>query len=263
MGLIKQALQLFEAIDLDELKAKAELMERLDNKYVLDEKNILEFLAEAKKTFLILDINGVRRFSYMSQYFDTVECKTFLDHNQGKRKRIKIRHREYVDSGKNYLEVKLKGRRQITKKFRVDVKPDKILNCGVLSEDLQGFCKDILCSNGYSDDFEYCHPSIAVGYERITLVSIVGEERITIDNKIRFLNAGQPESESVSLNDQRWIVEVKSSTGRSHMDRWMLKKGWRSIALCSKYCMGLNLMRYKNVNNRFSQVLRRRFVEAI
>jgi len=76
-------------------------------------------------------------------------------------------------------------------------------------------------------------------YERITLVAKEGYQRITIDNRICYSEATQ----TLPLNDDRWVVKVKSKTGLTHEDRWMFRHRHRPVKLCSKYSMGINLMK--------------------
>lgn len=247
----------FYPISLKDLKTKAELLHRRDNKYVLSTDKIFLFLQAAQIDFDILEINNFRQFSYYSQYFDSQEFHTHQDHNKGRRKRIKVRYRSYINSDLHFFEVKMKGFRKLTQKYRLSIKPHELLLNGKLHPKLQNFCHNTLKKNDYNI-WKHCFiPSINVYYKRITLVAKGGSERITIDNRVAFSDIDQ--SQLLYLNNERWIVEIKSSTGRTAMDRWMLRSGQRPLAKCSKYGMGINLIKRKGVNNRFSPVLRRFF----
>lgn len=251
---VQAILPTFEGITLDALKKKAELLQRLDNKYVLSTNDIVAFMEYAQAHFQILDIHGLRQFRYSSAYFDSPEYATFRDHNQGRRQRLKVRHREYMDHQRHYFEVKLKGLRGITKKFRTKIEPADIGPEGPNAHLIE-FFNTTLHEFGYPP---WPHPlthSITVFYERITLVAKEGDQRITIDNRIRYSDATQ----TLPLNDDRWVVEVKSKTGLTHEDRWMFRHGRRPVKQCSKYSMGINLMKKPSVNNRFSAVIRREF----
>ena len=120
-------LHTFTPIALDGLKDKAELTSRRDRKYVLSTDCLTRFLEYSRRDFDILEIDGKRQFSYASYYFDSKELHTHQDHNKGRRRRIKVRHRHYVDNDLHYLEVKLKGARNITQKYRMDVNPEELV----------------------------------------------------------------------------------------------------------------------------------------
>ena len=263
---LEQLIQGFNPISLKALKNKAELMARRDNKYVLDSEQILTFLSHAQTEFDILEIDGLNQFHYLSHYYDSAQLRTHLDHNQGRRRRIKIRHRNYMDSGLHYFEIKLKGRRNLTQKFRVSFNPAELDEQG-LTPELTHFYLNILTEH-YGADFAQSWlnqliPSISVGYYRITLVAKTGDMRITIDNRIYFHQAARQSSSQanskLALNNDKWIIEVKSSTGRTELDRWMFQNLSRAVSLCSKYGMGISLLKLPHRNTRFTPTLRRHF----
>ncbi|NLV96892.1 MAG: polyphosphate polymerase domain-containing protein [Desulfovibrionales bacterium] len=247
----------FQPISLESLKSKAELLQRRDNKYVLTTKDIILFLQAAQESYDILEINTIRQFTYYSQYFDSQDLHTHQDHNKGRRRRIKIRHRNYVDTNRHYFEVKVKGLRKMTQKYRLRIQPSDLFLDGALHPKLQDFCQKTLHEHNYHIWPHGFFPSIIVHYNRLTLVAKDSNERITVDNGIAFSVTNT--DQQYYLNDDRWVVEVKSFTGRTNMDRWMLRHGHRPMSKCSKYCMGINLLKRPGVNNRFSPVLRRYF----
>ena len=254
-------LHTFTPIALDGLKDKAELTSRRDRKYVLSTDCLTRFLEYSRRDFDILEIDGKRQFSYASYYFDSKELHTHQDHNKGRRRRIKVRHRHYVDNDLHYLEVKLKGARNITQKYRMDVNPEELVQGDQLHPSFQEFCQNTLRQQGY-DDWPYeLKPSIVVYYDRITLVAKQGDQRITIDNGIAFSeNQHLPRH---YLNNNCWIVEVKSSTGRTEADRWLLRNRHRHTALCSKYGMGISILKTRHRQTRFDTVLRRQFSSSV
>ena len=94
----------FSAIGLDELNAKAAMLERRDNKYIVDADRLLPALASFGHAFDVLEIGGKRAFTYDTRYFDCADLRGYYDHHQGRRKRCKVRIRDYVDAGFSYLE---------------------------------------------------------------------------------------------------------------------------------------------------------------
>lgn len=250
------------SISLSGLKGRANLMDRRDNKYILTTDEVVRFLNHIAPQYKILEIDGARQFHYLSTYYDTPHFKTHRDHNKGRRRRIKVRHRHYVDSGLHYFEIKLKGFRQLTQKFRLPIDP-KQLKEGGISGELGHFFRETLTEEygeAYGDEwFSTLHPSISVGYHRITLVARHDHKRITLDNGIYFIDEADPERRRVPLNPRYWIVEVKSTTGRTPLDRWLIRRGRRPVSACSKYGMGITLLKQPHKNSRFRQTLRRHF----
>lgn len=233
-------------------------MDRYVNKYVLDNTCINQFLAYTQASFDVLEINGMRQFAYASYYFDSAELHTFKAHNQGRRRRIKIRHRCYMDTNTHFLEIKLKGFRGVTHKARIEVVPERVLLHGALAPELQAFCQRVLREHGYPEWRHALLPSIAVYYERITLSAKNKNERITIDQHIAFASPDQ--ATPLHLNDQRWVVEIKSLTGRTAADHWLLKNRQRQVGKCSKYGMGITLL--NGINSVFKPTIKQAFGAA-
>ena len=115
---ITPALAAFNAISLDELNAKAAMLERLDNKYIVPLARLLPAFQEFRDLFDVLEIGGKKIFVYATEYHDNMDARFYRDHHQGRRKRCKVRVRTYMDAGFSYLEVKLKDTRDVTVKRR-------------------------------------------------------------------------------------------------------------------------------------------------
>ena len=88
-------------------------------------------------------------------------------------------------------------------------------------------------------------------YRRITLVGKDTAERVTIDFDLQFAIPG---GEVVAAPHGLLIVEVKSDNGRGAADRILQRAGCRP-ARCSKYCVGLNLVRPGLQYNQFKRQL--------
>ena len=74
---MKATLDALPAIALAELEQRAALQSRFDRKYIMatdEAEQLLDALAPAA---VVLDINGIRQFSYNSQYFDTPELTSY------------------------------------------------------------------------------------------------------------------------------------------------------------------------------------------
>jgi len=242
----------FEKISLEDLNAHAPLMNRRDSKYLLSTNQLKGFLTSVEGAFQILEINGCHQFNYCTHYLDTPNHDFYIDHNKGRRKRYKIRFREYVDSGLYYFEIKLKGVRGITHKYR---KPVNLLTFqrGVMTAELSSFVNEKLQLHYQRCLSDFLDLKLSVQYRRVTLVSKTGMERITIDNYIRFTNRAM----DFKINPNIWIVEVKSETGFSDANKIMYRQKARPIPRFSKYCVGVSLTSDSSNVNRFRSVVKR------
>lgn len=247
---IAQFTKAFAPISLEELNAKAEMMARIDNKYVVQSDDLLSLVPDLRGAFDILEIKEQRAFTYDTRYFDDAENSAYYEHHQGKRRGFKVRVRSYVDAGLCFLEVKVKGQRGMTEKYRM---PYDLANLARLSPDAARFAKETY-SRQYSKAFDYhLLPSLDVRYQRITLVARAGGERVTIDTDLRF----QSENKVFGSGTGVFIVETKSANGRGLADRWLRTRGERPTRRCSKYCIGMAATGQVTRYNRFLPTLRK------
>lgn len=249
----------FAAVSLEQVIERARLLHRRDNKYVLDAAQLQRFLAWSQSRFQVLEIGGLRQFGYSSHYLDTPQLQCFRDHNQGKRRRIKVRFRHYEDHERYFFEVKHKGLRNLTHKERIIASPAEMAD-PALAPRLQAYLQQVL-HHAYGPDWpaaagaDWQH-SLQVSYRRSTLLAFDRAERITLDQDIRFTST---DGRTAGLGEGRWLIEVKSRTGNCLADRWLLHQGIRATPACSKYGMGVGLLLRPHHNNRFRPVLRRHF----
>lgn len=113
----------FAPIGLAALNAKAEMLDRLDHKYVVQAPVLAAAAGELAALFDVLEIDSRRSFTYDTCYFDDPELRSYHDHHQGRRQRIKVRVRLYVEAALCYVEVKLKDKRGSTVKKRMPYDP--------------------------------------------------------------------------------------------------------------------------------------------
>jgi len=248
------ALHDYSLISLEALKARASLLRRIDNKYVLTAKQLSDFLLAQAEDYSVLCIDGMRRFNYSSIYWDGSDYQTFFDHNKGRRRRFKIRFRHYHEAALYFFEIKIKGFRNETVKYRQQT--DKA-NCysDTLPPALLSFANDKLVHHyGYQLTYTL-QRSLRVDYQRTTLVARENSERITIDHGIQFVEPDRHHA----LAKTAYVVEVKSENGRSNADLWLLRNGHRPLKACSKYGMGINILQFSDRNTRFRSLLRQRF----
>ncbi len=240
----------FNSIDLKELNAKAEMLSRIDNKYVLTRGALQKVIDKVTDKFDILDIDNCRAFTYDTRYFDDPKRSAYYEHHQGLRKGFKVRVRSYADTGIYFLEVKVKGKRGMTVKHRLPYDPAKR---DALSSEGMGFVKDAYCGH-YGKPFEYdLKHALDLRYTRITLVAKSGGERMTIDTDLQFRSSGK----SVHVGSDIFIVETKSALGRGIADLSFRKVHERPAKRCSKYCIGMAALGEVSKWNRFIPTMRK------
>jgi hypothetical protein len=240
----------FSPISLAALNAKAAMLERLDNKYVVRESVLREALAELTKHFDVLEIDGKRAFTYETCYFDDDGLHSYYDHHQGRRRRCKVRVRKYTDAQLCFVEVKLKDKRGITIKKRLDYTVDKY---GMLDEQACAHI-DSAYRNLYGEPFRHAlQPVIEMRYQRVTLVAKDGGERMTIDGNLLF-TCGE---RSRTTRPDVFIVETKSANGNGIADKILRALHQHPTSRCSKYCVGMAALEAVERHNKFLPALRK------
>ncbi len=245
----------FRGTSLDTLNKRAKMLHRSENKYIVDLSTLESLLREMESKFDVLSIDGKNTFRYETIYFDD-NATCFYQHLQGKRQRFKVRTRKYSDH-KNlaYFELKLKKSRGKTKKVRI--KCDKSEH-GTLSHDALSMIKKQY-EKQYGKPFMYnLNPSISMDYRRITLVAKQGKERLTIDYNLTF----STEEEKISVPEDFIIIEVKSENGRGIADKIIRAQKIRS-SRCSKFCLGMILLKKEKKTNRFRSILKKHFSHVL
>lgn len=229
-GLVKRT----PPIDLDELQRTAGLTTRADRKYIVDWTTLGELLRAVEISHRVLDISGRRVFRYESIYFDSPALGAFHDHLQGRRRRYKVRSRRYLDTGLTMFELKLKGRRGQTVKHRMPYADDP----AAVTEAARGFVVERLAEAYPGMPVPHLAPVLSNRYERMTFVH--GPERLTCDFRLDFVASAHGARRG--LDPRYVIVESKTSGGLGVADRTLRRLGARPVA-CSKYCVGVGLLR--------------------
>jgi VTC domain len=240
----------FAPITLEALNGKAAMLERLDNKYVVRAPVLEAAAAELVPLFDVLEIDGQRSFTYETCYFDDPGRSSYFDHHQGRRQRMKVRVRRYVDAGLYFLEVKLKDKRGVTVKKRLRV-GDGLF--GRLDEPALAFVQK--CWQGmYGRPWTLpLEPVLQMSYRRVTLVAREGGERMTIDTGIRFFGSGDERG----TDEDVYIVETKSAHGHGIADTILRRHHQHPTNGCSKYCVGMSVTGAVRKFNRFRPALRK------
>jgi len=234
---IKNVISEFQPISLQEMDAVT-LMNRLDFKYAFNIRRLPSILSVLSENYKVLEIDGIRGSHYKSTYFDTDDLSMYYDHHNGKPVRYKIRRREYVDSGLNFMEIKQKSSQGKTHKVRI-MKHKGELN---FTEKTASFIES-------QCPFESTElsPQLENYFIRYTLVHKTELERLTIDLNLTFSS----ESKECTL-PYLVIAEVKREGDplKSTFMNLMRNMSIRQSGM-SKYCVGTVLLNSQIKYNRF------------
>lgn len=246
---IVQSLGAYSPISLDALNAKAAMLERNDNKYIMPAERLRPALNALTGAFDVLEIKGQRAFSYATLYFDDAERRGYYDHHQRRRKRCKARVRHYVDADFSFLEVKLNEQRATTAKRRMKIDAP-------LSQLDEG-CMDFVRAcyrESYDDEFhKTLEPVLLIRYQRITLVAKVGGERLTIDTGLNFEGTERKQAARPDM----FIIETKSVRGNGIADKIFRTLHAQPTKRVSKFCIGMAVTGQVARHNGFLPALRK------
>ncbi len=237
------ALKNFTPHGLEDLD-KANLMNRIDSKFIFCKAQLVEILSSLNERYTMLEINDQRLFQYDNTYYDTNDLRYYRLHHNGKLNRHKIRYRNYVDSGSAYLEVKFKNNKNRTEKNRIKVNSSPL----EAIKQSQGF----LAQCGISKP-AYLQIAQKSGYKRISLANEKNAERLTMDMGLHFLDV---KSGSMAELGKYVIAELKQDklNRESPFYKLMREKFHRPTSF-SKYCMGMYFTSKADIKtNRFKSI---------
>jgi hypothetical protein len=235
---VRSMVSQFGPISLDQMDA-VKLMDRIDMKFILPFEQFIRILPEMEKNYKVLTIDGNQVFSYQTDYFDTPDLNMFYDHHNGRLTRFKVRHREYIESGISFLEVKYRSNKGRILKERIKFK----------KKDDQSFTGFIEKHTPYNPGKLAC--TVVNQFNRFTLVDHKLRERVTTDFNISFTDG----EKNISLNGLV-IIEIKQAhADKSSLFYQALKKNNVRPSSISKYCVGISLLHDKSKNNNFKHTL--------
>ncbi|TLS39509.1 hypothetical protein FE633_46520 [Streptomyces montanus] len=246
-------------VSLAELNARAELLARHDNSYVVPVAAFEDFAARlvdprrAGGPFRVLAIDGLRRFRYRSTYYDTPGLRTFHDHRQGRRLRFRVRERVYQDSGERQFEVKLKSGRGETVKHRQRM----ARGAHPLDGARHRFLADVLGRSYGIGVPSGLLPSLVTDYRRVTFTA--DGERVTCDAG---LLVREPASgRTAAASEGLVLVETKTRGHLTEADRLLHEYGLRPAGF-TKYSAGLATLRPELGMNAWGRAVRSVFPQA-
>jgi hypothetical protein len=238
------------AISLDRLVASAELLTRVDRKYLLPAALLPELLDRLPPDARALEIDGRRDFGYRSIYFDTDGLDCYLGAAHRRRRRFKVRIRSYVDSGTHFVEVKTRGSRGTTIKDRISYEGTG----RELGRDGRAHLERVLRGAGTAVDGRAFRPVLTTHYRRHTLYLPGTGSRVTVDSSLTWALLDGTE---IRMPDHV-VLETKSGGAASEMDRLLWRLHHRPCSI-SKYATGLAALRPELPANRWHPVLQRHF----
>jgi len=249
VGALRAAAATLPSVSLEEVVGAADLQTRVDRKYLLTPGLFADFVAAVRSDLRVLEVDGVREFRYSSVYFDTPDLALYHAHRQGRRRRFKVRTRNYLDSGFATFEVKVKGGRGETVKRRMPYGADELYS---LNREARDFLAGVLDAQGATPSPEL-RPVLTVDYVRTTLLAAAAGTRLTCDVEMSYVGPNRSAS-----GPDLVLVETKSAGGRSELDRRLWAMGARPVKM-SKYCVGTALVNGDLAANRWNRPLRREF----
>lgn len=221
------------------------LLNRIDKKYMLHVSQLPAILQSVLDNYYVLEINGNRIFSYKTVYFDTPDYQFYKDHHNGLTNRIKVRCREYVESGSSFFEIKQKSQGYRTNKYRKTI--------AALLEGLGGEEYTAIRERYSKHEIPELSVTLHNFFHRVTLVNRKLTERLTIDFDLRFSN----ELQQAEVKDIV-IIEVKQGKYDEQSPIVQaLKKARIFPHSISKYIYGLLLTGNNIKYNAFKQILQK------
>ena len=239
---VEQAVAQFAPISLAEI-GNAALLDRVETKYVVSAEILPTFLNAIHADYDVLSIEGQRLNRYKTLYYDSADFDLYRRHHAGGANRYKVRARQYVETGVNFLEIKHKDNKRRTRKQRYAT--DTFMR--VIDPTSGEFLRQ-----RYPHNVALLYGRLLTNYTRITLVSRHDAERVTIDLDLSFEWEGRCEALANIA-----IVEIKRAphSAESRATQQLRQQRIRPERF-SKYCIGVCLIYPQVKHNNFKPTLR-------
>ena len=240
----------FDTITLAEMNATARMMTRVDRKYLLSTAEATMLVDALPAGTRILTVNGQFWQHYRTSYLDSSRWGSYYTAAHKRRRRYKIRMRNYVDSGLAFLEVKTRGPRKTTVKNRMPIPVEAVGGEGVPPECvpwLAGIADEL----HIAVDVEDLRPTLRTEYWRAT-VTLPGCGRVTLDTSLAWRSSRGGELHGLDLV----FVETKSGASPSVVDRQLWSYGHRPVRV-SKFGTGLAVMHPELPSNKWRPAMKK------
>ncbi|WP_235736840.1 polyphosphate polymerase domain-containing protein [Nocardioides alcanivorans] len=243
--LAAECLSGFEPIGLEELVERAELLTRVDRKYVVSLHEAHAVLADLPEITRVLEIDGRRSFGYRSAYLDTPNLASYLSAGRSHRLRWKVRTRAYLDelgsTTSTWLEVKTRAGRGQTVKQRIAHPDAQTVSAASAARSAYGVSglnsagRDFVADIIGARHADVLRPVLATGYQRSTFFLPASASRVTVDVDLGWSSLRTAQDlERPGLA----IVETKTGSTPSVVDRILWTRGHRPLRI-SKYGVGM------------------------
>lgn len=246
----KVKLEEFDTVALDDLDDSL-FKSRYETKYLFSPDLLEPVLEKLTSIYRVLVIGDSRVQEYESQYLDTREFRFYLDHQNGKLNRYKVRYRRYPGSQLVFFEIKFKNNKNQTRKWRE--KSSKADYChGELTDKENRFVNSY-----FRDNPGLLIPRFMVNYSRLTLIHKKNRERVTLDLNLSYFKDGE-----AFRYRNLVIAEVKQerpSQGSEFFD--VMREFGVLPRNFSKYCFGVYRFYPGLKYNRFKQ--RYNYIKAL
>jgi hypothetical protein len=240
---LKSKIDSLTSVGLYELDSVS-LLNRIDSKYVVTYSQ-LEFIFQClQSNYSILEIDGVRVFTYENNYFDTPDLLFYKDHHNGYSNRLKVRSRRYVESNLCFFEIKKKEKINRTNKYREEI-PDFLTTLNdERKQIIQNFTRKSIIE---------VNLILKNNFNRITLVNKSFTERVTIDCNLSFID----DNKQINF-DKVAIIEIKQSKSsqKSELTSFLKVNHFREQSI-SKYIYGVLLLKPEIKKNNFLPILKK------
>lgn len=236
-------LNAMETVSLAELDNVA-LLNRIDNKYVLNKQQLELILPVIQQNYSVLLIGNDKIFTYENNYFDTKDFQFYYDHHNGYTNRMKVRSRKYIETNTSFFEIKKKENIDRTSKTREKV--DQLI--AEIDENKKEAIQQL--SRKPIADLML---TLNNKFNRITFVNNEQTERMTLDFNIHF-------SDDLNQKDfpDFYVVEIKQSksNGRSVVTEVLKKNNIREQSF-SKYIFGIIALKDNVRMNNFLPLIKK------
>lgn len=239
-------------ISLEELTARASLMTRTDRKYLVPIEVAHDLVAQLRAQARVLEIDGQRSFGYRSVYYDTSALDSYHDAATGRRRRFKVRRRDYLDTGAAYLEVKTLTGRGESSKQRLEIDADESPR-GPLGGEQLAFVTGHLSAASCPLPASALLPQLISEYDRSTVLVEADGTRLTIDAGLTWRDPTRRSRAPRELSSLV-VIETKGHTAPGLADRRLWALGHRPRRI-SKYATGLAAVRGDLAANRWHRTL--------
>ncbi len=183
---LQTALTSLAPISLTEIEG-AELMSRLDQKYLIHREWVPQLVGAIKDEYRILEVDGARQTEYRNRFIETASQSSLHEHTRGRNIRFKARIRQYGSNLRSFLEVKEKTVHGRTIKARIERDATAGIERPLTPEE----------SKFLISHYKYGDPKLSevtCNFNRFTLVSNDQAERITVDTDVVFRSGKKEES---------------------------------------------------------------------